>query len=188
MLGPVCPGHAITTHWHKTWVNDNSFVPPLPLLYFHTHCGRASQGARWGGVVLSYSILYPAQQITICSATHKQLSHPWVWYLTDFLNLLPLFYFCMKLSIRHLFLSLGHTFSPDFEQGPCKNKQRRRYMKTGNSLISSYCSNKLQRKEQGEKKTQLLLYNYRPVTQLIATVLHVLWLSWAPVHPDSDGS
>lgn len=38
-----------------------------------------------------------------------------------------------------------------------------------------YGSNKLQ-KEQGEKQNQLLLYNYRPVRQLIATALPVLWL------------
>lgn len=38
MLHILCPGCAITTHRHKTQVNDNSdysLIPPPPLLYFH---------------------------------------------------------------------------------------------------------------------------------------------------------
>lgn len=51
--------------------------------------------------------------------------------------LLPLFCVCTKFSIRHLFLYLGNTFSPDFQQGPCKNKQRRWHTKTGFFLTST---------------------------------------------------
>lgn len=58
-----------------------------------------------------------------------------------------------------------------------KEQTKKMIYEKGNSLISSYCSNKVQRKGQGEKKNQLLLHNYRPAKQLIATVLHVLWLS-----------
>lgn len=45
MLHLLCPGCAITTHRHKTQVNDKfdySLVPPSPLLYFH----RALQESR----------------------------------------------------------------------------------------------------------------------------------------------
>lgn len=104
VLGPLCPGHAITTCWHKTQVNDNSLVSPSPLWYFQCALQESRlccQVGRWDALL---SILHAAQWTTIRSAIHTLLSQPWLRYLTDFLYLFPLFYFCTKPGRRHLFL------------------------------------------------------------------------------------
>lgn len=151
LLGPVswpCHNYTLTQN-----LNEQQFPCSSSSFLVLSRARRDSQSrcqVRSYGALLS--ILYSAQRTTICTAIHTQVSHPWLWYLTDFPYWLPLFYFSIKLSIRHLFFPLCHTFSPASSKAHARTNKRDDVQKQETAWFLATAPTNCKAKNKGRKR------------------------------------